>query len=234
VEWFSADYLKFLISTYGYWAVGLIVCLESMGLPLPGEAVLVIASLYAGRHQDLHIAGVVAAAATGAVLGDNIGYLLGREFGYRLLLRYGGNVGLSYARIKLGQYLFARHGGKVVFLGRFVALLRVMAAFLAGMNRMDWRHFLLANAAGGILWAAVFGLGAHTFGKVLLQASAPLAAGLLLIGTIAVVASALFVRRHEADLEAEAERAMPGPLQPVHSHKRLAAIASTQQAQKRR
>jgi membrane protein DedA with SNARE-associated domain len=181
VEWFSADYLKFLISTYGYWAVGLIVCLESMGLPLPGEAVLVIASLYAGRHQDLHIAGVIAAAATGAVLGDNIGYLLGREFGYRLLLRYGGNVGLSHARIKLGQYLFARHGGKVVFLGRFVALLRVMAAFLAGMNRMDWRHFLLANAAGGILWAAVFGLGAHTFGKVLLQASAPLAAGLLLM-----------------------------------------------------
>jgi membrane protein DedA with SNARE-associated domain len=213
MDWLSTEYLNHAISTYGYWAVGLIVALESMGVPLPGEAVLVLAALYAGRHHDLNIGGVIASAATGAIVGDNIGYLLGREFGYRLLLRYGRYVGLSDARIKLGQYLFARHGGKVVFFGRFVAVLRFMAAFLAGANRMDWRHFLMANAAGGILWACIFGLGAHTFGKALLQVTGPLAAALLIIGAVVVVAAAVFVRRHEAALEAEAELALPGPLQ---------------------
>jgi membrane protein DedA with SNARE-associated domain len=113
-----------------------------MGLPLPGESALVLAALYASRH-DQNISGVEAAAATGAVLGDNIGYWVGREFGYRLLLR---------------QYLFLRHGGMVVFFGRFVAFLRVLAAFLAGVNRMDWGRFLLANE--GILWASVVGFGA--------------------------------------------------------------------------
>ena len=216
MDWFSPEYLNHVISTYGYWAVGMIVALESMGLPLPGEAVLVLASVYAGRHHDLHIGGVIASAATGAIVGDNIGYLLGREFGYRLLLRYGRYVGLSDARIKLGQYLFRHHGGKVVFFGRFVAVLRVLAAFLAGANRMDSRHFLIANAGGGILWACIFGLGAHTFGQALLQVTGPLAAGLLIVAAVVIVGAALFVRRHEAELEAEAERALPGPLQPVH------------------
>src|SRR5437868_4799801 len=103
-----------------------------MGLPLPGEAILLIASLYAGSHHDLNIWGVIASAATGAILGDNVGYGIGREFGYRLLLRYGRYVGISDARIKLGQYLFQRHGGAVVFGGRFIAILRILAAFLAG------------------------------------------------------------------------------------------------------
>src|SRR4029079_13038149 len=106
------------------------------GAPLPGETVLVIASLFASRHH-LHIAGVIAAAAAGAVAGDNIGYWIGREVGYRLLLRYGSALGVAARRIKLVQYLFMRDGGKVVFFGRFVAVLRVLAAFLAGVNRMD-------------------------------------------------------------------------------------------------
>src|SRR5580700_373775 len=150
---FSPEYLNLVTSTYGYWAVGMIVALESMGLPVPGETALVLAALYAGSHHDLRIGGVIASAATGAIVGDNIGYLLGRVFGYRLLLRYGRYVALSDARIKVGHYLFGRHGGKVVFFGRFVAVLRVLAAFLAGANHMDWQHFLLSNAAGGILWA---------------------------------------------------------------------------------
>ena len=147
MEWLSAENLQSLISTYGYLAVGVIVGLESMGLPLPGETVLVVASLYASRQHGLSIEGIIAAAAVGGIVGDNVAYLVGREFGYRLLLRYGRFIGLSDARIKLGQYLFKRHGGKVVFFGRFIAILRILAAFLAGVNRMDWRPFLLANAA---------------------------------------------------------------------------------------
>jgi membrane protein DedA with SNARE-associated domain len=216
VDWISPENLRHLISAYGYFSVAAIVGLESMGLPLPGETTLVIAALYAAGHHDMSIVGVIASAAIGAMVGDNIGYWLGREFGYRLLLRYGGYVGLSHERIKLGQYLFLRHGGKVVFFGRFIPILRILAGVLAGMNRMRWRQFLLANAAGALLWSAVLGTSAYAFGKALLRMTGPLAIGLFILGAGLLVAAGLFVRRHEAELEAQAERALPGPLQPLH------------------
>jgi membrane protein DedA with SNARE-associated domain len=222
MEGFFPDNLQVVIATYGYWAVGGIVGLESLGLPLPGETALVVAALYAGSHHDLNIWGIIAAAATGAVLGDNIGYWLGREFGYRFLRRYGQYVGLSDARIKLGQYLFLRHGGKVVFFGRFVAILRILAAFLAGANQMEWRRFLFANAAGGIVWACIFGLGAYTFGDALTKVTTLLATALIILAAIIIAGSAWFVRAHEVELEAEAERLLPGPLRPIH-HFRLRA-----------
>jgi membrane protein DedA with SNARE-associated domain len=204
-----------LIATYGYLAVGVIVALESMGLPLPGESVLVLAALYAAHHGH-SIAAIVAAAATGAVLGDNVGYWIGREFGYRLLLHYGSRIGLSPGKIKLGQYLFMRHGGKVVFLGRFVAVLRVLAAVLAGVNRMEWRRFLIANAAGAIVWASAVGFGAYLFGRAVTHVTRPLAIAMVLVSLVVLVGALRFVRAHEAELEAEAERALPGPLPPVH------------------
>ena len=215
MEWFSPDVLKHLIATYGYVAIATIIALESMGVPLPGETVLVLASLFASR-QHFHIVGVIAAAATGAVLGDNIGYWIGREFGYRLLRRYGGYLGLTTSKIKLGQYLFMRHGGKVVFFGRFVAVLRVLAAVLAGMNRMDWRLFFYANAAGALVWSSTIGLAAYTLGKTVLRLAGPVAAFLLILAIAVFVAAALFLRRHEAELEAEAERVLPGPLRSPH------------------
>jgi len=215
VDWFSPEHLRHLISAYGYWSVAVIVALESMGLPLPGETVLVVAALYAATHHDTSIAGVIASAAAGAIVGDNVGYWLGREFGYRLLLRYGAYIGLSHERIKLGQYLFLRHGGKVVFFGRFIPILRILAGILAGMNRMPWRRFLIANAAGALLWSGVLGTSAYAFGRALLRVTGPLAIGLFVIGAGLLCAAGLFVRAHEAELKAQAERALPGPLQPV-------------------
>jgi membrane protein DedA with SNARE-associated domain len=215
VEWGSSSHIVHLIATYGYLAIGVIIALESMGVPLPGETVLVLAALYAAHH-GLSIPAVVASAAAGAVLGDNVGYWIGREFGYRLLLHYGNRIGLSPSKIKLGQYLFLRHGSKVVFFGRFVAVLRVLAAVLAGINRMDWRRFLLANAAGAILWASAVGFGAYLFGRAVKHVTGPLSIALLIVGLAALVAGLRFVRAHEAELEAEAERALPGPLLPVH------------------
>jgi membrane protein DedA with SNARE-associated domain len=215
VDWFAPEHLRHLISAYGYWSVAAIVALESMGLPLPGETVLVVAALYAATHHDISIAGVIASAAAGAILGDNLGYWLGREFGYWLLLRYGGYIGLSQERIKLGQYLFLRHGGKVVFFGRFIPILRILAGILAGMNRMPWRWFLIANAAGALLWSVVLGTSAYAFGRALLRVTGPLAIGLFIIGAGLLCAVGLFVRAHEAELKAQAERALPGPLQPV-------------------
>ena len=206
------EHLQHLIASYGYWAVAGIVAAESMGVPLPGESVLVLAALYAGAHQDVNIWGLVASAAGGAMLGDNAGYWLGREFGYRLLLRYGPSVGLSHNKIKLGLYLFLRHGGKVVFFGRFITVFRALAAILAGVNQMDWRKFLVANAAGSIVWASTFGLGAYVFGRATLQLTHQLAAALLLLGLGLIMAVMFFVRTHEAELRAKAERALPGPL----------------------
>jgi membrane protein DedA with SNARE-associated domain len=142
-----------LISTYGYWAVAGVVAAESMGLPVPGEATLIAAAIVAGTTQALDIWLVVAAATAGAIIGDNIGFYLGREIGFRLMVRFASYVHLTEARIKLGQYLFLRYGGFVVFFGRFVAVLRVLAAFLAGVNCMDWTRFLLFNAMGGFVWA---------------------------------------------------------------------------------
>src|SRR5215471_2034189 len=211
----GAEYVTQLIATYGLIVVGVIVGLESMGLPLPGESVLVAAALYTSQHEH-HIAGVVAAAAMGAIVGDNIGYWIGREFGYRLLLRYGAAIGLSASKIKLGQYLFLRHGGKVVFFGRLVAVLRILAAILAGVNRMEWHRFLFANAAGAILWAGAVGFAAYLFGRAILDVGKPIGIGLVAICVAVIIAAIWVVRSHEAEFEARAEAALPGPLRPVH------------------
>jgi membrane protein DedA with SNARE-associated domain len=218
LEWFSRELLEHFIATYGYVAVAAIIAVESMGVPVPGETVLVIASLLASRHH-LNIAGVIVAAAVGAVVGDNLGYWIGREFGYRLLLRYGSYLGLTTRRIKLGQFLFMRHGGKVVFFGRFVAVLRVLAAFLAGVNRMDWRTFLYANAAGALVWSCAVGLAAYTLGRAVLHVAGPLGIGLLVLAIAALLGGWFFLRRHEAELEEEAEKALPGPLRPPHQRR---------------
>jgi membrane protein DedA with SNARE-associated domain len=104
----------------------------------------------------------------------------------------------------------------MVFFGRFVAVLRVLAALLAGVNRMDWRRFLLANAAGGILWACVVGFAAYAFGRAVLEVTAPVGIGLIAISVALIIVVVWVVRSHEAEFEARAEKALPGPLRPVH------------------
>jgi membrane protein DedA with SNARE-associated domain len=148
VSLFSSETLQELLSTHGYWSIALIVGLESMGIPLPGETILVLAAIYAAADPTLNIWLVIAAAAAGSIIGDNLGYWIGYRYAFQLLVRYGRYIGMSSARIKVGQYLFHEYGGKAVFFGRFVALLRILAAFLAGLNRMPWRSFLLAKSYG--------------------------------------------------------------------------------------
>ncbi len=210
----SPDVMQ-LIGQYGYGAVALAVGIESVGVPFPGETTLLAAAIYAGTTHRLSIAGVIAAAALGAIIGDNIGFWLGREFGYRFLLRYGRYVRVTEPRIKLGQYLFLRHGGKVVFFGRFVAVLRALAAFLAGANRMTWSRFLAFNAAGGIVWAALYGAGAYYLGKQVHHVLGPVGIGLLVVTAVLMIAGFFILRHHEKQLEERAERALPGPLIPV-------------------
>jgi membrane protein DedA with SNARE-associated domain len=155
---------------------------------------------------------VIIAAASGAILGDNIGYWVGREGGYRLLRRYGHSLRLDERKVKLGQYLFRKHGGKVVFFGRFIAVLRALAAFLAGTNRMPWRPFLLFNALGGIIWATLYGLGGYFLGDNIHRLAVPLGPITVALGLLITLAFLVFVRRNEQRLEEEAEHALPSAL----------------------
>ena len=204
--------LLHLLATYGYWAVLVFIAIESMGIPFPGETMLLVAAIYAGTTHHLSILLVIVAAASGAILGDNLGFMIGRVGGYRLLRRYGRFIRLDERKLKLGQYLFMKHGGKVVFFGRFVAVLRAWAAFLAGTNRMRWPGFLLFNALGGIVWATLFGLGGYYLGDNIHRLTGPVAIASIVLATLVIIAFLIFVRRNEQRLEAEAERALPGPL----------------------
>ncbi len=155
---------------------------------------------------------MVAIAATAAILGDNAGYWVGRRWGLPLLLRKGHLIGLDHGRLKLGQYLFRRHGGKIVFFGRFTAMLRAYAAVLAGVNKLDARRFMAFNALGGVAWASIMGFGAYLCGRSIENVMGPVGLGLLAFVLLGAVALWLFMRRHEARLMVAAEEAIPGPL----------------------
>lgn len=161
MHFFDSALIADILATHGYWAIFLVVALESAGVPLPGETMLVAAAIYARMSGVMAIDYVVTAAAGGAIVGDNIGYWIGREFGTKLLERHGRLVGLGPEKIRLGQYLFYKWGGAIVFFGRFVALLRILAALLAGANRLPPGRFFVYNASGGVVWACVFGFGAY-------------------------------------------------------------------------
>ena len=206
-----AHHLQHVLATYGYFAVLAVVGMESLGVPIPGETALVAGAILAGEGK-LNIYGVIAAAAAGAIIGGSCGYWIGREFGFPIAYRYGRYVSLNEKRLKLGQYLFLKHGGKIVFFGRFVALLRTFAAFLAGVNRYSWERFSAFNAAGAILWAAFFGTGGYLLGRAFEHYARPVAVAALIAAVVGAVFAARFIRYHEQALEDEAEKAFPGPL----------------------
>ena len=201
-----------LITDYGLLVVAIVIGLESIGLPFPGESVLILAGIFAGTRHELNIFWVVVVAAVAAIVGQAIGYAIGREFGYRLLLRYGPYVRVTESRIKLGEYLFLRHGRKIIVVARFVPLLRSLAGILAGANRMPWLQFLLANSVGAFAWAAVFGFAAYFLGHEVEHVAGPVMIGIGIVAVVALAIGANFVGKHEAQLAAEAERALPGPL----------------------
>jgi membrane protein DedA with SNARE-associated domain len=209
-----------LVHVYGLLVVAGFIGLESMCIPLPGETALIVGSVIAGRTHELNIVAVILTAAGASLVGRVIGYFIGAQFGYWLLLRYGSYVRITEGRIKLGQYLFLKHGGLIIIVAQFIPLLRAIAGVLAGANRMPWRRFLLSSAIGAGLWATAFGIGGYSFGKEFARLaeswwifSGP--SGWALFGTAAVIVVLILanvVGRHEAELAAKAERALPGPL----------------------
>lgn len=197
---------------YGYLAVFLVVGMESIGVPVPGETMLIAAAVYAGSTHNLSIVPIVLVAAAGAIVGDNIGYWVGRQGGWRLLRRYGHRVGIGERRLKLGRYLFLRHGGKVVFLGRFVSILRTYAAALAGANHMPFPRFFSFNATGGVVWAAIYGFGYYSAAHLLRKLDTPFTVAAVVLAVAVGLGLLLFIRQNIDVWEERAERALPGPL----------------------
>jgi membrane protein DedA with SNARE-associated domain len=202
--------LDHLLRDYGYGVVGLIVCLEAMGIPAPGESLLIAASIYAATTGHLSLGWVIVSAAAGAIVGDNLGYMIGRWAGFPLLRRYGRYVGMTEKRMTLAHYLFEQHGGKVVFTGRFIAFLRTFVALMAGASRMDWKVFLLWNAVGGVVWTSVYCTGAYLLGDQMRRIEGPVGIVLGVVAAVVIVSAVVFLRRNEKKLEAKAEQSMQG------------------------
>jgi len=203
-----SNYLVGLVQVHGPWIISVVVALESAGVPLPGETVLIAAALLAATNR-IDIAVVVAAAAAGAIVGDGIGYTVGRRFGLPFLLKYGRYIHLDEGRLLIGRYLFFRYGNAVVFFGRFVAVLRMFAALLAGANSMPAARFFLFNITGGICWACLFGFGAYAVGTEIYKISEALILVSLGLFIVAGYALSILIRRYEIVLLRQAERGLP-------------------------
>ena len=212
---FSLQLLDSLFQEYGYLVIFLGVLLESIGLPLPGESLMIAAAIYTATSHHLNIFILVPLAALGAICGDQIGYFIGRWIGFRVLSQWGRKVGLTDERLELGRFLFRKYGGMVVFLGRFVAILRTFAAVLAGANRMPWHTFLLWNSLGGIFWTTLYGFGAYVLGDAAKRITGPLGIGLAVVGAAILLAALIFIKRNEARLIKQAQAEMKREPQPA-------------------
>ena len=201
-----SDALISLIPTYGPWIIFGIVSLESAGVPLPGETILVAAALLAAGQISIVV--VVLAAAAGAIVGDGIGYIVGRRFGLPLIRRYGRYIRLDENRLLIGRYLFFRYGNVVVFFGRFVAVLRMFTALLAGANSMPAGRFFFFNITGGVCWACLFGFGAYAVGAGIYTISGTLSVISLGVFIATGFALSIFMRRNEVTLRRRAELAL--------------------------
>ena len=179
-----------LLLDYGLVLLFLLVAIESAGIPLPGETALIAAAVLAHDHFG-GIGIVIAVAAAAAIVGDNIGYWLGRLGGRKLLGRWELTKCYADKTLPPAERFFERHGGKTVFFARFVAFLRVTAAWIAGISRMPWSRFLAWNALGGVVWATGVGLLAYWAGKA--AADAVQRYGLYAVVTLVVLGIVGFV-----------------------------------------
>ncbi len=196
-----------LLREYGYGVITLAIAVECAGLLFPGETIFFGSAIYASTTGHLSIVLIIAAAIAGAIVGNLAGYALGRLIGGKLLSRHGHRVGLTERRLALGRYLFRTHGGKVVFVCRFVSVLRSLGALLAGASGMAFRPFLGWTIAGGVVWPMVHGLFAYALGNTASRLSGPFQVVLGVATVVVVVLVLRFVKRNETRLEEIAMRA---------------------------
>ena len=159
-----AQHLTRLLLLYTYPVLLLLVLLESLGIPLPGEIALVTAAAYAS-HSQVSISVVILLAAVGAAVGGVLGYGIGIKGGLPLLAHYGGYIGVRKSHLDRAHAFFERNGAKTILFGRFIALLRTWAAVIAGAASMSFTKFVIYNTISSIVWAITFGLLGYYFGR---------------------------------------------------------------------
>jgi membrane protein DedA with SNARE-associated domain/membrane-associated phospholipid phosphatase len=199
-----------LIEQYGYLIIFFGVMAESMGVPLPGETILISAGILAQRGS-LDLGHAILFGTLGAIVGDQIGYWVGREGGRPFILRYGRYVLITPQRLARTEAFFARHGGKAVFMARFFSGLRVFGALVAGMSRMRWGTFVLYNTIGGAVWATAAVLVGYFLGRSLGLVERWTGRASVLLLALAVLALVLYlayrwVLRHPERVEGAFER----------------------------
>jgi membrane protein DedA with SNARE-associated domain len=216
MELLSLESLQQLLQTWGYGVIFAAMLLENAGLPLPGETITLLGGYAAGSGQ-LQVFGVLGAAAAGAMLGDNLGYWVGRRAGWPLILRVGRLLGQSPEQLERLRESFQRHAGKSVFLGRFVAVLRVVAGPLAGAVHMPYRRFLICNTAGALLWASTM-VGLAWLGgrwvplNAMVRGVVEFGLGALLLLALVVFLPRLLSRLEQRQLDDGKTPPTPGPL----------------------
>lgn len=198
----SAQHLPVLIQAiapyiekYGYLAIAVGVTIEDFGVPSPGETLLIAGAVFAGLGKlNLIVVALVGFAA--AVFGDNIGFLIGRVGGRRFVLKVGRYVWITDARLAKAEKVYARHGGKIVAVARFIEGLRQLNGILAGISEMTWPRFLAFNALGAALWVALWSSVGYLAGNNIGVISAEIGRiELIALGLLVVVAAVWIVRK---------------------------------------
>jgi membrane protein DedA with SNARE-associated domain len=213
IDWIGGSFIDFdlnmpdfthhlsqLLRSYTYPALLLLVLLESLGVPLPGEIALVTAAAYASGGQ-ISIAIVIVLAALGASVGGTLGYWIGLKGGLPLVTKYGGYIGVRESHIVRAHAFFERNGSKTILFGRFIAILRTWAAVVAGAAAMSFTTFVTYNTIGSIVWAIVFGLLGFYFGRdlpVLEKYISRVSFGVLIVGAVGIALFFVIKRRKAA------------------------------------
>lgn len=203
------------VSHYGYWGVSLSVGLEAVGVPVPGETALVAAAAYAGQSHKLSPWYIFAAAAAAAIAGNVLGYYIGRKGGFPLARRFGRKVRLDEHKLKIGRYVLDNQGWKVIFVGRFVAVLRTYLAFLAGTLEMRAGEFLAASTVAALVWSGLYTAAAYNAASTVERLSTTFEVVIVVLAVLAVAIVFFFMRNRMKKLGDKAEAAYPGSLERV-------------------
>lgn len=192
LEFFSLEKIQEIAHQYGYWAVFLGILLENLGVPLPGETVTIVGGFLAGS-KELNYWFVLGDAIAGAVIGGTCGYWIGRSLGWSFMLKIGRIFRIPEQRLEEMKEKFSQNAKKAVFLGRFIALLRIFASPLAGITQMSFGSFFLYNVVGAVVWASVMVTLAFFVGQVVPLEQLVTSLGQFAIVILVVVIAWLFI-----------------------------------------
>lgn len=199
------------VALYGIWLVATFIALESVGFPLPAEAALITAGVFAGSTNGIDIWLLISIGTLAAICGEIVGFWIGRTYGYKLLSRYGVHLGLTEDRAKIGRWLFQRYGTRFVFTARFLPFLRNIAAVLAGTHDMPQRAFYLSSWSAAAIWIMGYGLGAYWFGAIVIKLASPAAIATSVAAAVIVLSIPAIILRYEKRLLAMAELGLAAP-----------------------